>query len=212
MFALQNAPLPALRSPELALTPLEAPSGTAKFDLTLFAAEEAGGLALTMEYSSDLFEPDTVDRMLDHFRTLLAAAADQPDTPVDALPMLSPGERRRVVEEWNQTEADYPRDRCLHELIDDQAARTPDAPALICEGDELTYAELQARADRLAGRLRTLGVVPDSLVGLCLERSVEMVVGLLAVLKAGAPTSRSTPSIRPIAWPSWWRTPTRRCC
>ena len=128
MFALQNAPLPAPRSPELALTPLEAPSGTAKFDLTLFAAEESGGLRLTMEYSTDLFDPATVDRMLAHYRVLLGAVVAHPDRPIGALPMLTEDERWRVLEEWNRTATDYPRDLCLHELIDQQAARTPRRP------------------------------------------------------------------------------------
>ena len=210
MFALQNAPLPSLHSPELALTPLEAPSGTAKFDLTLYAAESAEGLNLTMEYSADLFDPATIDRMLAHFRVLLEAIVEQPDRPVDALPMLTEAERRQVLQDWNRTAAAYPLDLCLHELFDQQAARTPRAPALSCDGNELSYAELQARANRLAHRLRALGVGPDGLVGLCLERSVEMVVGLLAMLKAGGATSRSTRSTRPTAWPSWSRTPIRR--
>ncbi len=98
MFSLQNAPLPALRSPELTLRPIEAPSGTSKFDLTLFAAEQNGELRLTMEYSSDLFDPATIDRMLDHYRILLGAdRREQPDRPVGALPMLSPDERQRVL-------------------------------------------------------------------------------------------------------------------
>src|SRR5579883_2714251 len=100
MFTLLNAPLPSLRSPELALTPLEAPSGTAKFELSLFAAESGDGLHLTMEYSSDLFEPATVDRMLAHFRVLLEAMVAQPDRPISALPMLTEEERQQVLSGW----------------------------------------------------------------------------------------------------------------
>jgi amino acid adenylation domain-containing protein len=185
MFALQNVPLPALRSPEMSIRPLEVHGGTAKFDLSLFAVESDEGLHLTMEYSSDLFDSETVDRILAHYRILLEMAVAHADRPVGELPMLTEDERRLVLEEWNRTAADYPRDVCLHELFDRQAARKPRSPALLCEGAELSYAELQARANRLAHRLRAAGVVPDSLVGLCLERSVEMVVGLLGVLKAG---------------------------
>jgi non-ribosomal peptide synthetase component F len=110
MFAMQNAPLPSLRSTELALTPLEAPSGTAKFDLTLFAAESAEGLHLILEYSGDLFEPATVDRMLDHFRLLLEAIVAQPDRSIGALPMLAEEERRQLLAGWSGGEPDDGRD------------------------------------------------------------------------------------------------------
>ena len=106
MFSMQNAPLPSLRSPEMILTPLDAPSGTSKFDLTLFAAETPEGLALTMEYSSDLFDAATVDRMLAHYRVLLEAIVAQPDRPVGALPMLTEEERRQVLAGWGSGDDD----------------------------------------------------------------------------------------------------------
>jgi non-ribosomal peptide synthetase component F len=104
---------------------------------------------------------------------------------VDLLPRLDAVERHRVLVEWNATEANIPQDKCVHELIEAQAARTPEATAAVCEGERLTYAELNAKANRLAHHLRSLGVRPDDRVAICVERSLEMVVGLLAILKAG---------------------------
>ncbi len=157
-----------------------------QFDLTLMMAEVNGALAASMRYSTDLFDADTVDRMLANFETLLAAAADEPTRPVSALPLLSEPERARLAE-WNRTAAPIP-PVCLHQLIEAQAVRTPDSIAVTMAGDEsaaLTYGDLDRRADQLARHLRALGVGPGTLVGICLERSPLMFVGLFGILKAG---------------------------
>ncbi len=137
-----------------------------------------------LDYSPDLFEAETIHRMLVHYQTILEAVAENPGERVSLLPILTEAERRRVLVEWNDTQADYPR-TCVHRLFEEQVLRSPDAIALIYEDRQLTYAELNVAANRLAHALRSLGVGPNVLVGLCIERSMEMVVALLAILKAG---------------------------
>ena len=169
----------------LKIESLLAESRTAKFDLTLMVTDDGHDISLEMEYSTDLFDESRIVRMLDHYRTLLAAVAASPDTQIGDLPLLTEAERRQIVEEWNQTEVDYPKDRCLHDLIEEQVARTPEAVAVKFENRQLTYRELNAKANQLARHLQNLGVGPDTLVGICVERSLEMVIGLLGILKAG---------------------------
>ena len=185
MLVLQNAPRSGLELPGLRLRTLEREAHAAKFDLTLSLVESGGGLVGALEYSTELFDAATAERLLEHLRTLLAGIAADPGTRLRALPLLGEAERRRLVAEWNDTAAEYPRDRCLHELFELQAARTPEAAAVEDGGVRLSYAELDRRADALAGRLRRLGVGPEVRVGVCLERSAELLVSILAVLKAG---------------------------
>ncbi len=185
MFVLQNAPMPPLELPGLKLTPVEVDNGVAKFDLTLSAEETRQGLDCSLTYSTDLFEAATIARMAAHFLTLLEGATADPSRRLSELPLLTEGERRRLLFEWNDTRADYPRDVCFHQLFERQARRTPDSVAVVCEDESLTYAELNARANRLARHLRSLGVGPEALVGIFLERSAETVVAVLGVLKAG---------------------------
>jgi amino acid adenylation domain-containing protein/non-ribosomal peptide synthase protein (TIGR01720 family) len=154
-------------------------------DLTLFMAEVETGLIASLEYNADLFDVATIDRMLAHFVRLLEGIAADPSCPVGLLPMLSAAEREQLLVGWNRTEADYPRNHCVHELFEAQVAATPDAIAVACEGERLTYRELNRRANQLARRLRQLGVGPDVLAGVCLERRPALIVALLAVLKAG---------------------------
>ena len=201
LFTLQKVPL--LDSPELAAFAVGADGArislgglelesvaleqrSAQFDLALAAAETPQGLVFSMQYNSDLFDAATVARMLGHLRILLEHSVDQPDQRVSRLPLLPGDERDQILRGWNATQAAYPSESCIHELFEAQAARTPDAPALVFEHQRISYGELNRRADLLARRLRPLGVAPGALVGVCVERSVEMVVGLLAVLKAGA--------------------------
>ncbi|HYP02720.1 MAG TPA: amino acid adenylation domain-containing protein, partial [Pyrinomonadaceae bacterium] len=187
LFVLQNAPMPALELPGLTLTPIIADTGIAKFDLTLSMEETSAGLKASFGYNTDLFEPSTVERMAGHFRTLLEGIAAHPARRLSELPLLTDKESRQLLEEWNDTGAAYPSDEvCFHELFERQAERTPDALALVFEDESLTYAELNTRANKLARRLRRLEVGADALVGICVERSWEMVVGLLGILKAGA--------------------------
>ncbi|MET0400530.1 MAG: amino acid adenylation domain-containing protein, partial [Longimicrobiaceae bacterium] len=159
---------------------------TAQFDLTLALTARPGGMAGTLEYATDLFDEGTARRMADHLARVLEQAAADPDVRLSGVELLGEAERRTVVEDWNRTAAEYPADRCIHELVRAQAERTPDAVALVAGDDEITYRELLARADRLARRLAASGAGPDVLVGICLERSAGMVVAMLAVLEAGA--------------------------
>ncbi|MES1260290.1 MAG: amino acid adenylation domain-containing protein, partial [Acidobacteriota bacterium] len=157
----------------------------AKFDLTLTLREAGGRIVGGLEYATALFERATVERYLGYFRRLLEGMAADGGEAVDRLPMLSEEERGRVLYEWNRTEADYPRERCVHELFEEQVKKTPDAVAVEFEEESLSYGELNRRANRLAHYLRGLGVKPDARVAICAERGFEMVVALLGVLKAG---------------------------
>jgi amino acid adenylation domain-containing protein len=185
MFVLQNSPQEGLELEGLSLSPIAIDNGTAKFDLVLSLQETAQGLQGWLEYNADLFEAETIDRLLAHFETLLHGIVAAPDQRVSALPLLTETERRQILVDWNNTSTPYFPDLCLHQLFEAQVERTPDAVALVFEHAHLTYRTLNARANRLARYLRRLGVGPDVLVGLLLESSLEMIVAILAVLKAG---------------------------
>src|SRR5215208_4504315 len=185
MFALQNAPQESLRLEGLTLSYLKTESGVAKFDLSLFMADSSEGIKGALEYNTDLFERETVERLLGHFRILLEAIVREPQRAVTELPLLSEAERQQLLVEWNETEVETGGDSCIHHMFEEQVARTPAATALVFEDEHLSYAELNQRANQLAHHLQTLGVGPEVLVGILMERSVEMVVSLLAVLKAG---------------------------
>ncbi len=185
MFSLQNAPLPPLRMGDIEISLLDDETEVSQFDLSFDMTERADGLLCTLEYNTDLFDGATVRRMLKHFTVLLDAAVTDPSANLSALPLLTDEERHQLVFEWNETRRDFPRDHCVHELFEEQAARTPEAVALICGGERLTYAELNARANRLTRHLRACGVEAETRVGILLERSIEMAVALLAILKAG---------------------------
>ncbi|AUX43556.1 uncharacterized protein SOCE26_050060 [Sorangium cellulosum] len=186
MFMLENTPREPIHLPDLEVSAVEVDHETARFDLGLFVQEQdEEGLEVVVEYASDLFERQTVERLCGHYATLLAGVVEDPRRTIGELPLLTEAERQRIVVAWNQTQAPYPEDRCIHQLFEEQAARTPDAAAVVFGDQQLSYRELNARANQLAHRLRSLGVGPDRLVGLCVERSIEMVVGLLGILKAG---------------------------
>jgi amino acid adenylation domain-containing protein len=185
MFILQNAPRTPLALPGLTLTPFRIESGTAKFELSLAVTATEAGLETAAEYNADLFDAATIDRLLGHYQTLLEGIVAAPDRPIGALPLLTAAERHQLLVAWNATDTAYPRDRRIHELFEAQVARTPDAVALAWADRALTYGELNRRANQLAHYLRHLGVGPETLVGLCLERSPELVIGLLGILKAG---------------------------
>ena len=185
MFVLQNTPERAEQLPGLTETPLELGLETAKFDLILSITEKDGTLTGSWNYNTDLFDAVTIERMTAHFQTLLESIVDNPQQPIAQLPLLKPAERQQLLVEWNDTHTEYPGDKCIHQLFESQAERTPDAVALVFEGQQLTYRELNQRANQLAHYLQKLGVKPDVLVGICVDRSVEMMVGLLGILKAG---------------------------
>ncbi|HEU4561307.1 MAG TPA: amino acid adenylation domain-containing protein, partial [Longimicrobium sp.] len=185
MFTQQDAVGAGDVLPGLNVGGVGAAMEVARFDLSLTLAVTPQGLRGGLNYNTDLFERATVDRMLGHLGRVLEQVAADADVRLSQLELLAEAERARVVEEWNRTDAEVPRDVCVHELVEAQAARTPGAVALVYENEEVTYAELNARANRLAHHLRGLGAGPDVRVGICLERSIEMVVAVLATLKAG---------------------------
>jgi amino acid adenylation domain-containing protein len=186
MFQLGNAPMGEASLPGLTLQALEAERVTTQFDLSIDIMEGADGLLVVAEYSTDLFDAPTMTRMLGHFRNVLQHVAENPDESVARVPLLTDEERERLLREWNKTDKKYPVDECLHELFEAQAARAPEAVAVVGRGGEqLTYAALDSSANQLAHFLRSRGVGTETRVGVLLERSPEMVVALLAVLKAG---------------------------
>ncbi len=191
MFVLQNAPPPREEQRKegqaagLAMRLVPVDSRTAKFDCMLYLTEGDEGVRGFLEYNTDLFEPATVARLLGHFRALLAGVAADPDLHLSGLPLLPEDERRLMLVDWNATAAERPEGETLHGLFERQAAQRPDAVAVEMEGLRLTYAELDARANRLARHLRKLGVGPETLVGLSMERSLDMLTGLLGILKSG---------------------------
>ncbi|MBZ4423326.1 non-ribosomal peptide synthetase, partial [Myxococcus sp. RHSTA-1-4] len=190
MFTLQNMPVPTQMSGgasgealRMAAFPVE--GRTAQFDLSLTLSRESSGFGGSLEYSVDLFDEATVERMAGHLGTLLEALCAQPDRALSEVSLLTAEERQRVLVEWSGGTADFPGEATLHGLVEAQVDRTPDATALVFEGQSLTYRELDARADSLARHLRTLGVRPETRVAVSVERSLEMVVAVLGVLKAG---------------------------
>jgi amino acid adenylation domain-containing protein len=179
-----HRPQAAHALPGLECEPVEADPGTSIFDLGLYAWDRPEGLHTRLEYNADLFDAATAARFVDRFRTLLEGVAANPDAPLSRLPVMTADETAQL-HAWNATERAYPGAECIHEIIARQAAATPDAVAVVFEDERVTYAELDARANRLANHLRGLGVGPEVRVGVCAERSVELVVALLATLKAG---------------------------
>ncbi|MEH1785599.1 MAG: amino acid adenylation domain-containing protein [Nostoc sp.] len=185
MFVLLNAPMSEIELTELSVSGLPIEITTAKFDLTLSMENTPNGLFGWWEYNTDLFDSSTIERMTGHFLTLLEAIVTNPSERISQLPMLTASEQQQLLVEWNDTSVDYPQDKCIHQLFEEQVERTPDAVAVVFENQQLTYHELNSRANQLAHYLRSLGVGADVLVGICVERSLEMLVGLLSILKAG---------------------------
>jgi amino acid adenylation domain-containing protein/FkbH-like protein len=183
VFALENL-LSTPNFPHLQVALREEETRTAFHDISLFVAPGSDGLRVRFEYRTDLFKPETIERMAEHFENLLAAIADNPTQTVSALQMLSHAERTRLLHDWNQGE-EFPVSVCIHQRFEEQAKRTPANVAVSYEGQALTYSELNGRANQLARYLQRMGVGPDALVGLCVERSLDMVVAILGILKAG---------------------------
>ncbi|MDC3743164.1 amino acid adenylation domain-containing protein [Pseudomonas syringae pv. syringae] len=171
--------------PGLQVEALLPDSYPAQFDLTLNTAEHDGGLSAGLTYATALFDPRTIERMAGHWLALLQAICANAAQRIAEVPMLDRAERQQILHDWNATAADFPSEDCLHSLIEAQVRATPDAPALIFAAEQLSYAQLNARANQLAHRLRESGVGPDVLVGICVERSLQLVIGLLAIIKAG---------------------------
>jgi len=184
-FSLQNTPTEPLVLPGLTLELLEIHNRTTKFDFTVFLFDNPDGLKTTLEYNADLFDEATIGRLLGHWETLLSAVSETADSRLSDLPLLTTDEREQLLNAWNQPGTAFPAEITLHRLFEEQARRHPKAVAAVYEITELSYGKLNEKANRLARRLRALGVGPEVPVGLCVERSLDTIVGLLGILKAG---------------------------
>src|SRR6266542_2869461 len=183
---LQNAPREELELEGLRLLGMSGGEAqTSRFDLTLAFMDAGPELVGAVDYNSDLFEAETIERLIGHYKNVMGAIAENRERPISEISLLNEQERKQIVVEWNRTGKPYPKDRCVHELIAEQAERTPERIALIGERRQVSYRDLDRRANQLGHYLQRLGVGPDVLVGVCLERSAEMVVALMGVLKAG---------------------------
>ncbi|ARU63540.1 hypothetical protein CBW65_22920 [Tumebacillus avium] len=199
MFMLQNMPSAQPEMAGVKLEPVAIEENHAKFDLTLAMQESADGMIAYFEYNRDLFGREAIERMAGHFLGLLEGIAADPDQPIATLPLLTAVERQQLLVDWNETAVAYPHNLHFHEMFEAQAERTPDAVAVSCKGEFLTYGELNERANRLARRLQQHGAAPDVFIGICVDRSLWMAVGLLGILKAGSayvPLDPSYPSDR----------------
>lgn len=185
MFAMENELTGAQELPGLKLELMPVETETAMFDLTLSLEETASGIIGSFEYNTDLFDASTIDRMAGHFQILLEGIIASPKKRLSDLPLLTPTEENQILVQWNCTQSEYPQDKCVHQLFEIQVKRTPDEVAVVFGFSKLTYQQLNTQANQLAHYLRSLGVGADVLVGVCVERSLEMVVGLLGILKAG---------------------------
>ncbi|MEG5056961.1 amino acid adenylation domain-containing protein [Microcoleus sp. A2-C5] len=181
----ENIPFQRIDLSRLTASPWVIENNEGKFDLTLFLKPTSAGLEGSWYYSTDLFDAETIERMNEHFQILLSGIVAHPEQSISALPLLPDQEKNLLLVEWNQTQKDESQDLCLHQLIAQQAEVTPDKIAVSFEGQTLTYEELHQRSNQLANYLQQRGVKPDDLVGICVDRSLEMLVGLLGVLKAG---------------------------
>ena len=185
MFTLQNTPETQLDIDGLQIIPVNMDTGAVKFDLDLEMTEKQGGLDAIFNYNTDLFDESTIVRMAGHLERLLEAIVSAPDKRLHDLCLLTAPEREQLLLEWNATEASYSQDTCLHQLFEAQVGNSPDLVAVVFEDQQLTYGQLNAQANQLAHYLRAQGVGPEALVGICVERSLEMIVGILGILKAG---------------------------
>jgi amino acid adenylation domain-containing protein len=186
MFALHNVPTEAPAATGLAANQLDVNSGATQFELSFQVTETEEGLNEVWEYNTGLFDASTIERMTTHFHTLLEGIVVNPEQRLSDLPLLTEPERQQLLVQWNSTQEAYDREACLHHLFEAQVHKTPDAIAIVFEDASLTYRQLDQQANQLAHHLRRLGVRPATLVAICLERSLDMLVGLLGVLKAGA--------------------------
>ncbi|MGL5832200.1 MAG: non-ribosomal peptide synthetase, partial [Waterburya sp.] len=185
MFILYNLPSSDLELPGLKVEEVAIDNGMALFDLTLEIRDSDRGLDVCFEYNCDRFEANDIQRLLRHYQTILENVVINPDLHLSQIDILTIAERHQILFEWNETQVEYPTDKCIHKLFETQVAKTPGAVAIIYQNQQLTYQELNIRANQLAHYLQILGVKPETLVGICVERSVEMVVGLLGIIKAG---------------------------
>ncbi|HKH45887.1 MAG TPA: amino acid adenylation domain-containing protein, partial [Thermoanaerobaculia bacterium] len=185
VFALQNAPAGELELPHLTLNPFVIENGLSRFDLTLVLNDSPSGFQGYVEYDAELFDRTTAERLLDRLTGLLESALAEPDREVGELELLLAGEREQLVRRWNDTASAYPREAGLPELFGQVARELPEEPAILARGEIWTYRRLDEESSRLALRLRSLGVGAETPVGIAMERSPELILGMLAILKAG---------------------------
>lgn len=185
LFTVRNLQQTSFSLPDLTLHGLEVETGTSKLDLLMLVDETEQGISFGFEYNTDLFDHATITRMAKHFQNLLAGITAAPKLQLSRLPFLTDEERRQLLFDWNATSHAYPQEQCIHSLFEQQVERTPDAVAVVFEDQELTYREVNCRANQLAHYLRGLGVGPDTFVGILMHRSLEMIVSVLGILKAG---------------------------
>ena len=186
IFMFRNEPKGELKMGNLTLQNAEATYDTTKYEITFGVTEDDGALRGVIAYFTDLYKRSTIKRMARHFERLIQAIAEDPDRAICQLDFLRSEEKQQILQEWNDTSTDYPGDILIHELFEQQAGLTPDALAVVCQSESLTYRELNQRANQLAHYLIEAGAGPEVTVGICLQRNIEMIVSLLAVLKAGA--------------------------
>lgn len=186
MFVLQNTPeIPELRLGDLALSLTGYEQSTAQYDFIVRITETASGLQGTIQYSTGLYKADTIDRLLNNFEVLLGSVVSQPQNVIDSLTLLTDWERNKLLSEFNDTTAPFPHEKTILDLFKEQVAKRPDSPALIFDGNSLSYKELDERSNQLAHYLHSKGVRLETLVPICIERCLEMLVGILGILKAG---------------------------
>jgi amino acid adenylation domain-containing protein len=185
LFSLENVPRSPWDLPGLTVTEINSELDSVRLDLEVSLSDLPNGLEGVCYYNRDLFDGETITRLMSHFRVLLTAIAQNPHQPIGHLPLLTPQEEQ-LLKVWNDTHTDYAYDKCIHQLVEEQTERTPDAVAVVFENQSLTYAQLNQKANQLAHYLRELGVETETLIGLSVERSLDMIVALLGILKAGA--------------------------
>ncbi|MBD2389846.1 amino acid adenylation domain-containing protein [Aphanizomenon flos-aquae NRERC-008] len=185
LFDLQHSLTDKLQLPGLTLQPFLGEHSISKFDLSLIIEDRGTELIGAWEYSSDLFTQETISRITENFQTLLNGIVNNPETPINQLPIISAFEQQQILEKWNNTQQDYPESFCIHELLTQQVIKTPDAIAVKFGNQQLTYTQLNQKANQLANYLQNCGVTSEVLVGLYLERSLDILIAILAILKAG---------------------------
>jgi amino acid adenylation domain-containing protein/FkbM family methyltransferase len=185
VFALQNVPEGNLKLEDLEIKEIQTKVKTAKFDLSLVITEKDRQLNCVWQYNTDLFFPDSIERMIGHWQILLEGIINNPNQKISYLPLLTEAEKQQILVDWNKTEANYPKDKCIHQLFEEQVAKTPDNIAVVFEEQQLTYRQLNEKANQLGHYLRKLGIKAETLVAICVERSLEMIIGILGILKAG---------------------------
>ncbi|MFQ3244133.1 MAG: amino acid adenylation domain-containing protein [Arenicella sp.] len=199
MLSFQNQEIESLNLPGLEVKRLQPTNTVAQYDLTLIVHERDNSLDMEWQYATDLFSQSTIERMIGHFEVLLQGIIKSPQKQISQLPLLNKEQSTQLLHSWNDTASDYPQDKCIHELFEEQVERNPDAVATVFNKEELSYDELNQRANQLAHYLVSQGVTPDSLVGICVERSLDMLVGVLAIMKSGGaylPLDPSYPKAR----------------